>query len=87
MKGKKTYVVGAVGVASAALLWWFSAIHTGQAATLIVVGLGLMSLRQGLTTERVALLLELAAPYRPRSAGRGAETPPEATAASRDDAR
>ena len=86
MKGKKTYVVGAVAVASAALLWWFSAIDTGQAATLIVVGLGLMSLRQGLTTERVALLLELAAPYRP-SPRRGAETPPEATAASRDDAR
>lgn len=65
MKGKKTYFVGALAVATAGVLWWFAAIDTGQAATLIVVGLGLVSLRHGLTTERIRLLLELVAPYRP----------------------
>lgn len=69
MKGKKTYLVGALAVASAAVLWWFSAIDTGQAATLIVVGLGLVSLRHGLTTERIQLLLELVASYRPSPTG------------------
>ena len=71
MKGKKTYAVGALAVASAALLWWFGAIDTGQAATLIFVGLGLVSLRHGLTTERIQLLLELVAPYRPRPSAPG----------------
>lgn len=76
MKGKKTYLVGALAVASAALLWWFSAIDTGQAATLIFVGLGLISLRHGLTTERIRLLLELVAPYRPSGEKPAAQQPP-----------
>lgn len=78
MKGKKTYLVGASACALAGVLWWFSAIDTGQAATLIVVGLGLVSLRHGLTTERIRVLLELAAPYRPqpsRSIGTGSNQP------------
>ncbi|MFQ5925901.1 MAG: hypothetical protein ACE5MH_00510 [Terriglobia bacterium] len=71
MKGKKTYLVGALAVTSAALLWWYGAIDTGQAATLIMVGLGLASLRHGLTSERIALLLELLDPYRPAGRPRG----------------
>lgn len=65
MKGKKTYLVGAVALASASLLWWVRAIDTGQAATLIFIGLGLITLRHGLSSERIRLLLELLEPYRP----------------------
>ncbi|MFQ5817922.1 MAG: hypothetical protein ACE5H2_08205 [Terriglobia bacterium] len=75
MKGMKTYLVGALAVAGAALLWWYGAIDTGQAATLILVGLGLMTLRHGLTTERIKLLLELLAPYRPGRPRRENEEP------------
>lgn len=65
MKGKKTYLVGAVALASASVLWWVRAIDTGQAATLIFIGLGFITLRHGLSTERIRLLLELLEPYRP----------------------
>lgn len=65
MRGKKTYLIGGLALTSTALLWWYSAIDTASAATLLFIGLGLISLRHGLTTERIKLLLELVGPYRP----------------------